>query len=140
MFKPSRKALGGVALVSMLSVAAVVPSLSAGKTTTKKITCIVQGDPTAGLDVTGKINCPKPLGKGKQTGKLVLPHATGKWTLKGGSFNRWYTTSTIDGGTVKGTVSLSKGTGKFKGCTAKGTQKGPLSTAKIVYKLTLKCK
>lgn len=139
MFKPSKK-LGILALVSMLCVAAAIPSISSGKTTKKKITCIVQGDPKAGLDVTGKINCPKPIGKGLQTGKLVLPHATGKWTLKGGSFKRWYTTSTIDGGDVKGTVSLSKGTGKLKGCTAKGTQKGPLSTAKIVYKLTLTCK
>lgn len=138
MFKPSKKKLGVFAMVSMLCIAAAVPAMSAGKTT-KKMTCIIQGDPKAGLDVTATISCPKPMGKGKQTGKLVLPHARGKWTMKGGSF-KWYTTSTVDGGTVKGTVSLTKGTGKFKGCSLKGTQLGPLSTAKIIYKLTYTCK
>lgn len=139
MFNSSRKTVGSVALVLMLCVAAAIPGMSSAKTKTSKLVCIIQGNPKTPNDVTATISCPKPYGKGKQTGTVVIPKVNGKWKFKGGSFT-WKTVAAINGPTISGKSTLTNGTGKFKGCTAKGSQKGPLATARIIYKFTVTCK
>ena len=135
----SRKTLGSAALVCMLCVVAAVPAVSGAKTT-KKITCVAQGKPGNPNDVTANITCPKPLGKGKQTGVLVLPNINGKWAFKGGSFKWASTGGKLVGSTATANSKMTKGTGKFKGCSMKGKQEGSVATAKVVFKLTLTCK
>ena len=134
----SRKVVGIAAMVSMLCVAAV-PAVSGAKTT-KKITCVAQGKPGNPNDVTANITCPKPLGKGKQTGVLVLPNINGKWAFKGGSFKWASTDGKLVGSKATANSKMTKGTGKFKGCSMKGSQSGDISTGKVTFKLTYTCK
>ena len=135
----SRKTLGSAALVSMLCVAAAVPAVSAAKTT-KKITCVASGNKNDPNDVKATVSCPKPLGKGKQTGVLVLPNINGKWKFKGGGFKWASTEGKLVGSKATAKSSMTKGTGKFKGCTMKGSQSGDISTGKVTFKLTYTCK
>ena len=137
MFKSS-KAVGIVVAVSLVGVALAAPATSGAKTT-KKITCVAKGSTNPNI-IKAKLTCPKPLGKGSQDGKLVLPNIDGYWKFKGGSFTWASRDGKVVGGKVNAKSTMTKGKGKFKGCSMKGTQSGELSTGTVTFKLTMTCK
>ncbi|HVJ28186.1 MAG TPA: hypothetical protein VM493_11630 [Vicinamibacterales bacterium] len=134
----NRKVLVLIAMSAFAGSALVMPSLASAKT--YKLTCKLKGDNPGSLtNIAGPITCPKPFGKGKQTGTLKIPIATGKWKFKGCSFkvvtdkNK---TGKITGSTVTGAVSkVSKGTGKCKGIKGTVTSSGSLVKSTFTAKV-----
>jgi hypothetical protein len=127
--------------MAALAALVVIPTSSAQTATaakSHKFRCKLQGtapknQPT---NLKANVNC-TVFGKGKQTGKLVLPKSIGTWKFKGGSFHI-VAVGTIKGPNASGTFKLSKGTGKYKGWSGKGTFSGSLATQKFTYKGTAK--
>jgi hypothetical protein len=102
---------------------------------TYKFTMVGQGKPSGGIDdIRSKLSASKPFGKGKQTGKVVLPNSFYTWKFKGGTIKA-QATGTLNGPIVTGKWKVTKGSkGKFKGATGGGTFKGSLTTAKFTFK------
>lgn len=90
-----------------------------------------------GVKLSAKITDPV-LGRCTMTGKLVIPDTQQVWKCKGGTFRLTGHGTTGASDDAKGTWKVSGGTGKFKGAKGSGTFAGKLSTAKFVYKGSIK--
>ena len=78
----------------------------------------------------------------KSGGKNIqlVKDSDGKWAFKGGAFKWKSTDAKLQGSKATAKSAFTKGTGKFKGCTMKGSQSGDISTGKVTFKLTYTCK
>jgi hypothetical protein len=96
---------------------------------TIKFTCTVTKDAPASqpTNVHGKLSCTKPLGKGVQTGKLVVPKSIAVWHFKGGTVHVT-ASGKANGAIAKGTFKVTGGTGKYRGAKGKGTFVANLGT------------
>jgi hypothetical protein len=138
----NRKVLVVAAVTAVAGSALVVPSFASTKKT-YKVTCKLQGTKPGSLtDLAANISCPKPFGKGKQTGTLKIPISKGKWTFKGCSFavnsDRKRLAKLVGTTASGGYVLISKGTGKCKGIKGEASLKGDVVTSKFTYKLKVK--
>jgi hypothetical protein len=74
-----------------------------------------------------------PFGTCTMTGELVLPKSLQVWKCKGGSFHVTAVGTSGASNDAKGNWTLSKGTGKYKGISGKGTFAGKISTGVFTY-------
>src|SRR3954454_12118653 len=109
--------LGAICAMAMGGLAG--PSMAAAKTHKVKMkttkTC-----PTKGTHICSTFGG-KPYGTCKMTGQLVIPESHQVWKCNGGSFHMDLVGTSGASDNSKGTWKASKGTGKFKGITGKGT-------------------
>jgi len=138
----NRKVLVLAAVTAVAGSAMATPTFASAKT--YKMTCKAKGDNPGSLtNIAADISCPKPFGKGRQTGTLKIPIQKGVWkfkgcTMKNATDTRY--TAKINGPNVSGGVIKFSG-GKGKKCKgAKGSAKvsGSLATSTFTYKVTLK--
>jgi hypothetical protein len=115
-----------------MTAALVVPSAASAKTYKVNMKTPSPGT-TKGTAISGTLTG-TPFGTCKMKGTLIIPKATETWKCKGGSFRLVAVSTTGANNNVKGTWTLSKGTGKFKGIKGRGTFTGKLSTGLYTYK------
>jgi hypothetical protein len=131
---------GTAMLAATVAVGALaLPGASAARVS-YTLSCKTSGDnPSNPTDITATLTCKSPFGKGKQTGKLVLPQAVGKWSFRRGAF-KYVGVGKIDGQTARSTVRLTKGAGRFKGCSGKGRQTYDLKSARGKATVKITCR
>jgi hypothetical protein len=115
------------------------PQVGTAAAKTQKITMTIKGNKPGSIDdIRGKITS-KQLGKGTQSGKVVLPNSFYTWKFKGGTLVS-KGSGTLTGTKVKGKWKLTKGKskGKFKGATGGGTLTGDIATGVFKFTGTIK--
>jgi hypothetical protein len=134
----SRRAMGAALALAAVAAMAAIPAVASART--YNITCRTAGtNPSDPTDITARLTCRSPVGSGRQTGTLVLPKATGKWTFRGGAFN-YVGIGSVDGQTATSTIRLTRGTGRFRGCTGRGQQTYDLASARGTARVRLTCR
>lgn len=125
------------ALCALLA-AGIVASSAAAKAKSHKVHMkVTKACPQKGTKICATYGG-SPFGTCKMTGTLVIPKSIQTWKCKGGSFRVTAVGTSGASNDAKGNWKLSKGTGKYKHISGKGTFAGKISTGIFTYKGTAK--
>jgi hypothetical protein len=125
------------ALCALCAGSVIGPSIASAKSSHKVTMKVTKACKQVGSKICATYGG-SPFGTCKMTGTLVIPKTIQTWKCKGGTFRVTANGTTGAANDAKGTWKLSKGTGKYKGISGKGTFAGQLSTGLFTYKGTAK--
>jgi hypothetical protein len=129
----SRSKLFATGLSAIAIAGIAVPSMATAKAKSYKVTMkVTKAVPQKGTTI-GAVYGGSPFGTCTMTGKLILPKSLQVWKCKGGTFHVTAVGTSGASNDAKGNWTLSKGTGKYKGISGKGTFAGQISTGLFSY-------